>query len=218
MAKDIHFPNESPEYRSARAELLKAEADLRAAVERVAAQRRKLPTGGKATDYVFDGASGKVKLSELLPKGKDTLFLYSFMYGPKAEHPCPLCTSIVDGLNAQAPHISQRIGVAVVAKSPIARILDFAKGRGWDALRFVSAEGTTYQSDYFGEDTEGDQWPMANVFVKKPDGLHHFWGSELLYAKSEWDSRHIDMLWPLWNVLDLTPGGRGSEYPKLSYA
>jgi predicted dithiol-disulfide oxidoreductase (DUF899 family) len=223
MSTEVRFPNESSEYRAARNALLEAESDLRAAVERVAATRRKLPTGGLvATDYAFDelagGAPRKVRLSELFPAGKDTLFLYSFMYGPKVENPCPLCTSFLDGINAQVDHLSQRIGVAVVAKSPIQRIVDFAAGRNWNKLRLVSAHDTTYQADYFGEDAKGNQWPMANVFVRKPDGVHHFWGSELLYAKGEGDSRHIDMLWPLWNVLDLTPGGRGADfYPKLAY-
>lgn len=61
---------------------------------------------------------------------------------------------------------------------------------------------------------------MADVFVKQPDGVHHFWGSELLYEKSVTGqgSRHVDLLWPLWNVLDLTPEGRGARFhPKLSY-
>jgi predicted dithiol-disulfide oxidoreductase (DUF899 family) len=224
MTKEIHFPNEPREYRDARAELLAAEDDLRAAVERVATKRRALPLGGLVpTDYVFEelanGQARKVRLSELFPAGKDTLFLYSFMYGPKSEHPCPLCTSFLDGLDAQVQHLSQRIGVAVVAKSPIGRVVDFARGRGWSRLRLVSAHGTTYQADYLGEDEKQNQWPMANVFVEKPDGVHHFWGSELLYAKGPGDSRHIDMLWPLWNVLDLTPGGRGADfYPQLSYA
>src|SRR4030095_3817152 len=130
------------------------------------------------------------------------------MYGPDVEAPCPLCTSFLDGLNAQAPHLTQQISVAVVARSPIQRIVDFAKGRNWGALRLVSARANSYQADYLGEDAEGKQWPMANVFVKTSDGIHHFWGSELLYAETDGDSRHIDMLLALWNVLDLTPAGR----------
>jgi len=217
------FPNESDAYRAARDELLKAEIELRAHVERVAEQRRRLPVGGSVTeDYVFEGQGGgqpqTVRLSELFTPGKDTLFLYSFMYGPKAKQPCPMCTSFLDGLDGQAPHIGQRIAVAVAAASPIGRIVEFAAGRGWKNLRLVSAQANSYQADYFGEDAQGNQWPMANVFVKKPDGVHHFWGSEVLYADTKGETRHIDMLWPLWNVLDLTPGGRGDSFhPQLSY-
>jgi predicted dithiol-disulfide oxidoreductase (DUF899 family) len=223
MSNDTRFPNESSAYRAARSDLLKAEVELRDAVERVAEQRRKLPMGGKVpTDYVFEeiaqGAPRKVKLSELFPEGKDTLFLYSYMYGPKMGSPCPMCTSILDALDAQVHHITPRIGMAVVAESPIQRITDFAHGRGWKRLRFVSAHGTTYQKDYLGEDAEGRQSPMANVFVKNADGVHHFWGSELLFAKRDGEPRHVDLLWPLWNVLDLTPAGRGADTrPKLVY-
>ena len=59
---------------------------------------------------------------------------------------------------------------------------------------------------------------MCTVFVKTDTGIHHFWSSELLFANSPGHPRHMDMAWPLWNVLDLLPEGRGSDwFPKLSY-
>ena len=90
----MNFPNETPAYRAARERLLQSELELRRQIERVAAQRRELPPGGEVPeDYVFDGVEGKVKLSQLFGRG-DTLVAYSFMYGPKMERPCPMCTSI----------------------------------------------------------------------------------------------------------------------------
>jgi predicted dithiol-disulfide oxidoreductase (DUF899 family) len=62
--------------------------------------------------------------------------------------------------------------------------------------------------------------PMMNVFVRRKGAIRHFWGCELLYAKAErgQDGRHADLLWPLWNALDLTPEGRGKDWrPKLDY-
>jgi len=187
--------------------------------------RRELPVGGLVKeDYVFhrrgaDGNEQAVRLSELFAAGQDSLLVYSFMYGPDMKRPCPLCTSILDGLNGNAHHIMQRMSVAVAAKSPLDRIHEFADGRDWSRLNLVSTQGTTYNADYFGETGSGSQMPMANVFVRREDGIHHFWGSELLYHPNEsGDSRHVDLLWPLWNVLDLTPEGRGADwYPKLSY-
>ena len=224
MATKRTFPNESPAYRAARDKLLDAEVELRAQIERVAEQRRSLPLGGKVNeDYPFQelvrGAPWTVKLSELFPAGKDTLFLYSFMYGPRMEQPCALCTSFLDGLNAQAPHLGQRLGVAVVAKASIERVTEFAMGRQWHNLRMVSSGETSYHADYLGEDEQGNQLPMANVFVQRPDGIYHSWGSELLHREMQGgDSRHLDALWPLWNILDLTPAGRGADwYPRLSY-
>jgi predicted dithiol-disulfide oxidoreductase (DUF899 family) len=216
------FPNESTEYRKARDELLKAEVDLRAQIERVAGMRRELPLGGLVEeDYAFDeidddGQVKTVRFSELFENSKTSLFVYSFMYGPNMENPCPMCSSIIDGLNGNARHVTERVNLAVVARSPIDRIMAFAKERGWVNLRLLSCANNSYRSDYFGEDAEGNQMPMANVFVKKDGSIHHFWGSDMLYANLEGQPRHVDLLWPLWNVLDTTPEGRGDDwYPPL---
>ena len=216
----MNFPNESKQYRAARDKLLRAEIDLRKQLEAVAAMRRKLPAGGETPeDYVFDGQDGKVKLSELFRNG-DSLVAYSFMYGPKMAHACPMCTSMLDGLNGSARHIAQRTNLVVIARSPLPRILEFARGRGWANLKLLSSEHNNYNRDYHGEDAKGAQWPMLNVFHKAGGRMRHAWGSEMLTAKLErgQDPRHVDLLWPLWNVLDFTPEGRGKDWnPKLSY-
>lgn len=216
----MKFPNESRGYRAARDKLLSAEKALRKKVEAVAALRRKLPLGGAVLeDYLFDEEKRKTRLSELF-NGGDTLVAYSFMYGPKMAKPCPMCTSMLDGLDGNAQHIAQRTNLVVIAKSPIARIVEFAKARGWSKLRLLSSSGNDYNRDYHGEGPDGSQWPMMNVFVRRKGAIRHFWGSELLGAKAEpgQNNRHVDMLWPLWNALDLTPEGRGTDwYPKLDY-
>ena len=127
-----HFPGETSDYRKRRDELLRAEVELRNQIEKVAAERRRLPPGGAVReDYRFEKAPGEtVRLSELFEPGKSSLVLYSYMYGPRMEEPCPMCTSIIDGLEATAPHAAQRVNLAVVAKSPIGRVLEFARGRG----------------------------------------------------------------------------------------
>jgi predicted dithiol-disulfide oxidoreductase (DUF899 family) len=215
------FPGESNEYREARNSLLDAEIELRRSIERVAAARRGLPPGGEVPeDYVFEATDGAVRLSELFEPGKDTLAIYSFMYGPDVERPCPSCTSIVDALDGEAMHIGQRINLAVVAKSPLPRILAFAAERGWRRLRLLSSARSTYNRDYFGETPDGDQMPMLNVFARHGDTIRHFWGSELMNAPPDpgQNERHVDSIWPLWNLLDLTPEGRGEDWqPSLSY-
>ena len=122
----VSFPNESSGYRAARDSLLRAETELRKQVAEVAEQRRALPLGGQVKeDYEFSelrdaGRIRPVTLSELFGP-HDSLFLYSFMFGPQAEQPCPMCTSLLDALNGNAPHITQRVNLAVVARSPIGR-------------------------------------------------------------------------------------------------
>jgi len=232
MAKsrhDVRFPGESPSYRAARNALLDAEIELRRATEAVAAQRRSLPLGGEIReDYVFDEIVGeygksnkrKIRMSELFAPDKTSLILYNFMYGPDMKRPCPSCTSIIDGLDGEAPHVTQRVNFAIVAKSPIERIREFAKERGWHRLRILSSEGSTYNHDYQGENAKGEQMPALNVFVRRNGSIYHSWNSELMFAPSDpgQDMRHVDMIWPLWNLFDVTPDGRGEKWsPKLAY-
>src|SRR2546423_4198240 len=217
----VRFPGESAEYRSARDTLLRHELELRRHLEAVAAERRNLPLGGRVKeDYVFESADGPVRMSELFADQKDTLLVYSYMFAPQMAAPCVSCTSILDALDGEAPHVVQRVNLVVVAKSPIARILEFTRGRGWRNLRLLSSAGNTYNSDYYGESSKGAQQPMMNVFVRRDGAIHHTYGTELLFAPSDsgQDGRHVDLIWPLWNLFDLTPGGRGTSwYPKLRY-
>ncbi len=221
----LSYPNESPEYRAARDALLKEELALREQIERVAKQRRALPPGGLVKeDYVFDervnGKDLQTKLSELFAPKKDTLLLYSFMYSPDMAAACPMCTGFLDGLHGQIVHLDQSINVAIVAKHSLDKIHEFAASRGWDGFRMLSSANNTYNADYFGE-TDAGQTTMANVFVRDGKKVRHFWGTEMSFAHAieGGNMRHLDQAWAMWNVLDMTPGGRGAQfYPSLSYS
>jgi len=243
MAADfarMAFPNESADYRAARNALLDAEIALRRQTEAVATQRRALPPGGEVReDYVFEriGANLRpepVKLSALFGE-HSTLLLYSFMFGPERDAPCPGCTHLLDCLDGAARHVPQRAAFHVVAKSPIARLTAWAQARGWNHLRLISATGNDYSAHYYG-DTDaltpamreqrgyepGERWdePMLNVFVRDGGAIRHFWGSELVFAPDDpgQDHRGLDLLDPVWGMLDTTPEGRGKEFfPKLDY-
>lgn len=220
------FPNESPEYRDARNKVLEAEIELRRKTEEVARLRRNMPMGGKVKeDYIFEepdssGKTKQTKLSELFKPGKDTLIIYSYMYGPEVESPCTSCTSIMDGINGMVFHAEDRVNFAMVGKSTIEKIKKWAEGRGWKNLHILSSNKNSYNKDYFAESEKGSQIPALNVFHKTPDGIFHFYNTELLYVPSEKqeNSRHVDMIWPLWNLFDYTPEGRGTDwYPQYSY-
>jgi predicted dithiol-disulfide oxidoreductase (DUF899 family) len=227
----MRFPDESDHYRRARDELLEAELALRRQEEAVAAQRRSLPLGGAVSaDYEFDEwepqapAPRAVRLSQLFGD-KDTLLVYSFMFNPgpagtALEVACPMCTSMMDGLDGQAPHLSQRISLAASAKAPIERFRAHARSRGWRHVRLLSSARSAYNRDYNTEASDTEQRPMATVFVRRDGAIRHFWSSELLTAAMD-DSegpRHVDFMWPLWALLDRTPSGRGTTWmPQLSY-
>jgi predicted dithiol-disulfide oxidoreductase (DUF899 family) len=235
----LQFPNESPEYRTARNALLDDEIALRAQIEAVAAKRRALPLGGEIPkDYVFERIGTthmpeEVKMSELFGP-HDTLILYSFMYGPERETPCPGCTHLLDGIDGAARHVGERASLYVVAKSPLARLAAWAHERHWEHISLLSTAGNSYDADYFGDTSkltklmrkqhrlpDGENWDetIFNVFVKKEGAVRHFWGSEMRYVPSapNQDHRAGDLADPLWGLLDMTPEGRGDFFPKVNY-
>jgi predicted dithiol-disulfide oxidoreductase (DUF899 family) len=221
----VRFPNESAEYRSARSGLLQAERELRRQTERVAALRRGLPAGGAIPeDYVFDEAprdepERQVRFSELFGDSP-TLITYSFMFGPEDAAACPSCTSILDALDGAYIHVTQQVPFVVIAKSPIERIMGHAGDRGWRRLRLLSSFGNSFNRDYRGENEKGSQTPSLNVFVRRGGEIRHFYNTELMFAPPDAgeDPRHVDSIWPLWSLLDVTPEGRGTDWrPQLRY-
>ncbi len=215
------YPNEPPGYRAAREALIAEEIELRRHLERVAAQRRALPLGGEVPeDYAFEGEDGgRVRLSEMFGE-HDTLITYFWMYGPKRERPCPMCTNLLGGLDGNARDIEQKAALAIIALSPVARQQAFARERGWRALRFYSSAGNNFARDYRGLMDDGVDTAALNVFVKRDGKVHLFWAGELGFETADpgQDPRGAPDLAPLWNWLDMTPRGRDPNwYPKLDY-
>ena len=201
------YPNESLEYRVARDLLLKEERELVEKVKSVAAKRRQLPRGGRLKeDYTFqwanDGKVGeRVRFSELFAD-KSTLLLYSFMFGPSWDNPCPSCTSLVDGFDRTAYQVTRAAAFAAIAKAPAERINAWARQRGWSQIALLSGFQSSYQADYRCQGESDDmQWPVMHVFMKRDGAIFHFWGTEL-------SGNHVDTVWPYWNLMDFTPEGR----------
>ena len=213
------FPNESKEYRQARNALLVEEIELRRHIERVAEQRRQLPPGGEVTsDYRFVGEHGAVKLADLFGD-KQTLVVYNYMFGPKRERPCPMCTSFMSSLEGKVPDIEHRVALAMVARSPIERLVAAKKARGWSKLKIYSDTSGDFTRAYVSAE-DGDS-PGYNVFTRKDGTIRHFWGGEMGGATADpgQDPRGAPDLDPLWTILDTTPEGRGTDwYPKLQYS
>jgi predicted dithiol-disulfide oxidoreductase (DUF899 family) len=214
------FPGESAPYRRARNALLAEEIELRRHIERVAAQRRALPPGGELPqDYRFDSERGPVTLAQMFG-AHDTLVTYNWMFGPQRERPCPMCTSLLGALDGEMPDILQRVAFAVIARSPIERLMAFRNERGWRHLRLYSSAANSFNRDYADEDPDGGDNAAFNVFTRAGSVLRHFWGDEMgaQTADPGQDPRGAPDPMPLWTVLDMTPGGRGTDwYPALTY-
>ena len=204
---ELRIPNESKAYRDARDALLKDEKELVEKVKAVAAKRRKLPDGGQLKeDYVFQWASGgkvgqRVKFSELFG-GKNSLLLYSFMFGPNWDKPCPSCTSLMDGFDRSWYQVSQDAAFAAIAKAPAEKINAWAKGRGWSQIPLLSGYQSPFQADYKCQgETDDKQFPAMLVFKQRGGKIFLFWSTEGM-------SNHVDTVWPYWNLMDFTPQGR----------
>jgi len=143
-----------------------------------------------------------------------------WMYGPQRERPCPMCTSFLGSLDVPARDITERIAVAVLGRSPVSRQLAFARERGWRNLKFYQTVGDQFPIDYRGLAPDGSEWPAIDVWVREGGAVRHFWAPEAggETADPGQDPHMAPDPTPLWNILDVTPGGRGTDwYPKLDY-
>jgi predicted dithiol-disulfide oxidoreductase (DUF899 family) len=225
--RQTNLTNESPEYLARREELRLAEIELMLRRERVAELRRNLPEGAALQDYAFeegprdlnagDAPARTVRLSELFTRPDRSLVIYHFMFGKKQAKACPMCTAWLDGANGIAHHLAQNLDFAVVAAADLPTLRAFARERGWDKLRLLSAGDNTFKYDFGSEDRDGAQDSTVSVFTRDANGtVHHFYTAHPWMAPDV-KERGVDLLAPMWHFLDLTPQGRGSWYSSLAY-
>jgi predicted dithiol-disulfide oxidoreductase (DUF899 family) len=225
--RQTNLTNESAEYLGKREELRIAEIESMRMRERVAELRRQLPKGAPVQDYEFEEGPAsldagdkpirKVRLSELFTAPDRSLVIYHFMYGKKNTEPCPMCTAWIDGLNGIAHHLAQSVDLAIVAAADPATLRKHARARGWDNVRLLSAGSGTFKYDLGSEDREGNQDSTISVFNRDSDGkVRHFYSVHPKLA-DDINQRGIDLITPIWNVLDLTPAGRGDWDAGLDY-
>jgi predicted dithiol-disulfide oxidoreductase (DUF899 family) len=227
MYRHTRLADESDEYLAAREELRRAEIDLMRHRERVAALRRALPAGPAVGDYVFlegpadlgagDDPVREVTLSGLFTGPDRPLIVYHFMYVKLQRSPCPMCTLWIDGFAGVARHIAQNADFAVAAAADLPALRAYARERGWAGLRLLSCGDGRFKYDLGSEDEEGAQDSSVSVFTRDADGtVRHFYSAHPRMAEDV-DQRGIDLLNPVWHLLDLTPGGRGDWFAGLDY-
>ena len=197
-------------YDDARAELLDAEVELMLHRERVTQLRRDLPPGPPAGDWRLTDGDGEHTLDGLV--GTRPLLLYHFMYGGAQTSPCPSCSMWTDGWNAVADHLAESVDFALVAAAPYDDWAAVATERGWDRLRLLSSADSSFKLDVGGEDAEGNQMPFMSVWERADDGqVQMSWSGGAHLRDQHW--RGVDLLSPVWHLLDLTRPGRGDWMP-----
>jgi predicted dithiol-disulfide oxidoreductase (DUF899 family) len=225
--RQTNLINESAEYLAKREELRLAEIELMRQRERVAELRRHLPSGPVVEDYKFiegpvdldpgDTPTRIVRLSELFTAAGRPLVIYHLMYGKRQTKPCPMCTAWIDGINGVAYHLAQNVDLVIVAAADPAALRAHARARGWNRLRLLSAGDSSFKCDFGSEDQKGNQDSTISVFTRNSEGaVHHFYTAHP-WMSPEIKERGIDLMSPIWHVLDLTPQGRGDWYTKLEY-
>jgi len=225
--RQTNLRGESADYVAKRDELRLAEIELMRHSERVAELRRRLPKGAVIEDYVFEEGPAalsdgdepvrRVRLSELFTAPDRSLVVYHFMYGKKQTKPCPMCTMFIDGWNGVAHHLARNVDVAIVAAADPIALRAHARSRGWERLRLLSCGTNTFKYDLGSEDPEGHQDSTVSVFTRDSDGtLRHFYSAHPSMAE-DIRERGLDLLSPVYNVLDITPRGRGNWYAELGY-
>jgi predicted dithiol-disulfide oxidoreductase (DUF899 family) len=204
------FSRAGDAYTAQRAALLREEQQLLEHVERVAALRRSLPAGPAIENYTFQSSDGtEVRFADLFG-ASDVLIAYNMMFGPSDDVPCPMCTRWVDGFNALAPRVRDTVPFVIFARQAPARLAALAKGRGWTIPLYSAPQA--YSSEVGAQDADGDQEPLVTVFRKDSSGAISLWYSQTA-TFPDGTFRGIDLLNPLWGLLDLLPAGRGEYIP-----
>jgi predicted dithiol-disulfide oxidoreductase (DUF899 family) len=225
--RHTRLANEPAEYLARREELRLAEIELMRQRERVAEMRRRLPQGAAVQVYVFeegpenldagDAPIRSVRLSELFSGPDRSVVVYHFMFGKRQTTPCPMCTLWIDGFNGVGHHLAQNVDVVIAAAADPPALRQHARNRGWRNLRLLSCGTSTFKYDLRSEDAEGNQDSTVSVFTRDSNGtLRHFYSAHPWMAP-DIKERGLDLLTPAYNILDLTPQGRGDWYAQLSY-
>ncbi|MFG2532487.1 DUF899 family protein [Streptomyces sp. NPDC048516] len=225
--RQTNLTGEPADYASAREELREAEIELMRHRERVAELRRRLPLGPAVEDYAFeegpadleagDSPARTVRLSELFTRPGRDLVVYHLMYGKKQTEPCPMCTMWLDGFNGVARHVAQNVDLAIVAAAGLPALRAHARDRKWTNLRLLGAGADTFKYDLGSEDTEGNQDSTVSVFTRDDSGSVRHVYSVHPRMSDDIDQRGIDLLSPVWHLLDLTRQGRGNWFAALDY-
>ncbi|WP_327000113.1 DUF899 domain-containing protein [Dactylosporangium sp. NBC_01737] len=182
------------EWQTARDALLLKEKELTHALDRLAAQRRRLPMVALGNRYRFTAPDGTAAGLADLFDGRRQLVIYHFMLEPGQDWLCGGCSTFTDNLaeHAQAHLGARDTRLILMARAPQEEIEPVRRRMGW-TVPWYSSHGST-----FNEDLRIEGFALS---VLLRDGDEAF----RTYATT---GRGVDRLRLDFNLLDLTPFGR----------
>ena len=137
-----HKVGTQEEFDAAREELLAEEKELTRRNDELTQKRQDLPWVPVEKDYAFETEDGEKSLADLFD-GRSQLLIYHFMFGPKYEAGCTVCSSIADTIAPQVPHLAARDTTMILcSRAPLDRLQDYRKRMGWE-IEWVSTDGDT---------------------------------------------------------------------------
>ncbi len=204
------------EWVAARKEFLAREKEFDHERDRLTEARRKLPMVKVEKEYVFDGPQGTVTLRDLF-EGRRQLIVYHFMFDPDPERSLQALL-LRDGQYRGKPGPSYRQRHFVCGRLARAACQDRSvqesecsgPSPGFRPLRMTSTtittspwtpteaplSTTTESVDFRGE------MPGLSVFFRDNDLILHSYSTYF---------RGLDMLLPMYHLLDRTPLGRQED-------
>ena len=143
-----HRTGTREEWRAARDELAKLEAEQAELERNVTERRRQLPWVPVDKEYEFDTEDGKKTLTALFD-GRSQLLAYNIMFGPDYEvGACPGCSNLGDELDATRVHLSHRdVTLICFSRAPIDRLVAYKERMGWQ-FPWVSTHDTEFPFDF----------------------------------------------------------------------
>jgi predicted dithiol-disulfide oxidoreductase (DUF899 family) len=228
MAK--HKVGTREEWLAARNELLAREKELTRRNDELARQRRELPWVAVENEYGFETDEGTKTLPELF-KGRSQLLIYHFMFGPKYEAGCTVCSSIADNINANVVHLRARdVTMICVSRAPLDRLQQYKRRMGW-GFDWVSSAGSDFNFDFGTSHTEeelrpfleGEIPPVVNQmasasgtnaagYVEESPGLSAFALEDgVVYQTYATTKRGVEPLMGYYALLDRVPLGRNES-------
>lgn len=213
------------EWREQRVRLLEREKEATRELDRLAAERRRLPMRRLGADYVFEGAAGRVRLVDLFA-GRVQLIVYHFMFDPAWEKGCPGCTGYVDALGDLSMLEQRQTSFALISRAPFAKLDAYRRARGWNRT-WVSSFGNDFNLDFHVTHDEARRPVEYNFrtkaellahgarddFTGEAHGLSVFFrlGDEVFHTYSTY-ARGVERLTDAYALLDVTPYGRQEDW------
>jgi predicted dithiol-disulfide oxidoreductase (DUF899 family) len=129
-----------------RKKLLAHEKALNKQLDRVNAERRRLPMVKIEKDYVFDGPVGKQGLASLFD-GHRQLIVYHFMFDPAWDKGCSGCTTWVDALGDLSGLNKRDTTLVLVSRAPLVKLDAYKAKKGW-SIPWFSSFGSDFNYDF----------------------------------------------------------------------